>query len=421
MTPISTPKEKKPVILIADNDINWGRFLLTYLENKGFDTHWQTDGLTAWQQLEQTRIDFCILSPSLPHSDGLKLAHRIRNRFKYLPIMFIAQPAHDAETTRIACFKAGADDFIALPCALEEILLRIKTIRKRFRFCPIEEDKTVFDLGLLNFDYNEQKLFSPNRQLHLTTKESELLKTLCLHRNKVLERDQALLAVWKSTAIYNVRSMDVYISKLRRLLFQYTYSEILNIHGVGFKLITHRDASFRDITPRDKRTIRYRQTLKREALGADSVLSEVPATETVTVAAEATVTAGAAEEKAVAAVTVAAAATTAATEATTAAATEATPATAVTEVTAAGETNVEDATDTAAEAAAGATEAAGLTVQATGLAAGIISVAAEMEAGQITIAAESAIVEGIGMTSKTSPTRDAAPPDGHTTPGRHTP
>lgn len=388
MMSISTESEKRPAILLADHDINWGQFLLAYLEHKGFDVHWQTDGMAAWQCLEQEHIDFCILSPALPVTDGLTLAHHIRERAQYPPIMFVAQSAYDSESTRIACFKAGADDFIALPCALEEILLRIKTIRKRFRFCPIEADKSIFDLGVLQFDYNQQKLYNQDTLIHLTTKESELLKVLCAHQGKVLERDQALLAVWKSTAIYNVRSMDVYISKLRRLLFQYTYSEIINIHGVGFKLITHRDARFRNVTPRDRRTIRYRQTLKHEPLGMNQGAIEVKPEETGTkpeVSGEIVLKAEITTDK----------------------------------IEAAGG-QVPAVTDLADGKTAGQAQTAmGTTTEAAGLAATIISAAAEMTPGQMAVAAEAAIEE-IGIPSMPTPSRDAAPPDGHTAPACQT-
>ncbi len=260
-------------ILLVEQDINWGRFLQSYLEHKGYHVSLSTDGWDAWQRIVKGQHNFCILNPDLPSMDGCALAEHIREQVSNIPVVFMASSRQDSETMRIDCFKAGADDVIVRPCSMEEIVLRIKTIEKRFRFRPLETHR-VFDLGKLRFDPDRQVLCNQNCNIRLTTKESELLLALCLSRGKVLERDQALLAVWKSTEIYNVRSMDVYISKLRRLLFQYTYSEILNIHGVGFKLITHRDAGFRQILRRDAGMLRKRMPAKK-GNGADYRLEAV--------------------------------------------------------------------------------------------------------------------------------------------------
>lgn len=245
-------------ILVVDQDINWGRFIQSYLKRKGFEVSLSTDGLDAWRRIVKGQHNFCILNPDLPTMDGYALAEHIREQAERIPIVFMVSHQQDSEETRINCFRAGADDFIVHPCLVEEINLRIMTIQKRFRFCPIENDYRIFDLGRLRFDHAQQRLFNQDCNIRLTTKEAELLLALCLNRGKVLERDQALLAVWKSADVYNVRSMDVYISKLRRLLFQYTYSEILNVHGVGFKLLTHRDGGFKRILRRDAGRLRQR-------------------------------------------------------------------------------------------------------------------------------------------------------------------
>lgn len=267
----------KPVaILLVEKDINWGRFLQSYLERKGFTINFLMDGMAAWKRWLQGTVDFCIINAELPSLDGCSLACRIRERAQHMPIVLMTDASHNEESTRIECFNAGADDVIALPCSLEEILWRIRTIYKRFRFCPIEADTRIFDLGELRFDYNKHLLFNAEHHIRLTTKEADLLFALCLNRGRVLERDKALLAVWKSDEAYNIRSMDVYISKLRQLLFSYTYSEIINIHGVGFKLITHHDAGFRQIMSRDRRTIRYRRQVRRSEKDSETPLAAGP-------------------------------------------------------------------------------------------------------------------------------------------------
>ena len=256
MTTGTTPDTSLSILLV-EQDINWGRFLQSYLKHKGMDVDLATDGIDAWQRLVKGQHNFCILNPVLPSMDGCEFAAHVREQSRNTPVVFMASAEQTSEASRIACFRAGADDFIVRPCALEEILLRIKTIHKRFRFRPLD-DCRVFDLGKLRFDHTQRRLFNQDCNIRLTTKEAELLLALCLNRGRVLERDKALLAVWKSANLYNVRSMDVYISKLRRLLFQHTYSEILNIHGVGFKLLTHRDAGFRQVLRRDAGLLRKR-------------------------------------------------------------------------------------------------------------------------------------------------------------------
>lgn len=242
-------------ILLVEQDINWGRFLQSYLEHKGINSRLMMDGREAWQQMLKGKYNFCILNPDVASMDGCTLAEQIRRQSPHVPIVFVATEQQDSEDLRIRCFKAGADDFVARPCSVEEILLRVKTIQKRFRFCPLD-DYRVFDLGKLRFDYAKQRIYNHDFNIKLTTKESDLLLALCLHRGRILEREEALLAVWKSKELYNTRSMDVYISKLRRLLYDYTYSEIINVHGVGFKLVTHRDAEFRNELRRDAGTLR---------------------------------------------------------------------------------------------------------------------------------------------------------------------
>lgn len=251
----TTTEETSLAILLVEQDINWGRFLQSYLEHKGLTIHLVTDGQEAWQLMLQGKYNFCMLNPAVASMDGCTLAERIRQRANHVPIVFVASAEQDSEDLRIRCFKAGADDFVARPCSVEEILLRIKTIQKRFRFCPLD-DYRAFDLGKLRFDYAKQRVYNHDFNIKLTTKEADLLLALCLHRGRILEREEALLAVWKSTEHYNMRSMDVYISKLRRLLYDYTYSEIINVHGVGFKLVTHRDAEFRNELRRDAGNLR---------------------------------------------------------------------------------------------------------------------------------------------------------------------
>lgn len=247
-------------ILLAESDVNWGRFLHEHLTKRGYTIHWVKDGQAAWQRFSPEMYNFCIVNPELPTMSGLELVGRIRACAAYIPIVFTASAEANTDEMRLACFNAGADDFVSHPCDLNELELRIRAIGKRFRFCPTEHRRRVFDLGLMRFDYDHQCLFNRSQNIRLTTKEAALLYALCLKKGEVLEREHVLLSVWNNPARYNMRSMHVYISKLRNLLSAHTHSEILNVHGVGFKLITHHAAAFRNLTQRQEvRLLRSRR------------------------------------------------------------------------------------------------------------------------------------------------------------------
>ncbi len=247
-------------ILLAESDVNWGRFLHEHLTKRGYTIYWVKDGQAACQRFSPDVHNFCIVNPDLPTMSGLELVGHIRSCAEYIPIVFTASSQANTDELRLACYNAGADDFVQHPCDLAELELRIRAIRKRFRFCPTEQRRKVFDLGLLRFDYEKQCLFNKSKNIRLTTKEAALLYALCLKRGDVLKREHVLLSVWNNPARYNMRSMHVYISKLRNLLSAHTHSEILNVHGIGFKLITHRDAAFRNMTQRQEvRLLRRRR------------------------------------------------------------------------------------------------------------------------------------------------------------------
>lgn len=243
-----TVKQKDEIrVFMAEDDVNWSCFLQRYLIPKGIMLDAFQNGESAWEAFQTGVYNFCITNINLEGIDGFTLTKNIRSVSKHIPIFFITEKSA-TDNDKIEAFKLGADDFISKPYNVDVITLMIKSIYKRFLFCPIEEDIRIFNLGKLSFDYNRQLLLNNETQIKLTTRESQLLFALCLNKGEILEREKALFAVWHNTEYFNSRSMDVYISKLRRLLDTYTTSSIINVHGVGFKLVTYDEIQAKEDT-----------------------------------------------------------------------------------------------------------------------------------------------------------------------------
>jgi DNA-binding response OmpR family regulator len=227
--------EKKIKVLLAEDDVNLGSLLKQYLEAKNYNTTLCTDGEMATNEFLHGYFDICILDIMMPKKDGFQVASDIRVVNTSTPIIFLT--AKNMKEDILAGFKSGADDYITKPFDMEELILRIEAILRRSGVSETE-DATLFRLGGYVFESVKQTLqYLDNEPVKLTTKESELLRLLCLSVNKVLERNYALKQVWDDDNYFNARSMDVYITKLRKLLKSDPSIEILNIHGKGYKLI----------------------------------------------------------------------------------------------------------------------------------------------------------------------------------------
>lgn len=226
----------KTRILLAEDDPNLGTLLKEYLEAKDFETVLCTDGDKAFKVFNQQQFDFVILDVMMPIKDGFTVAREIRTTNKKIPIIFLTAKSMKEDTLK--GFDIGADDYITKPFSMEELLVRVNAILRRTdKGRSADEDKKVFELGILNFDYERQLLKHGTNEQKLTTKENELLYLLCLNKNGVLERNYALNAIWGDDNYFNGRSMDVYIAKLRKHLKPEPSIEIINIHGKGFKLL----------------------------------------------------------------------------------------------------------------------------------------------------------------------------------------
>ncbi|HCY46963.1 MAG TPA: DNA-binding response regulator [Flavobacteriales bacterium] len=223
-------------ILLVEDDPNLGSLLSDYLRAKGFETKLATDGEKGLKIFNLQSYDFLILDVMMPKKDGFTLAKEIRQINKQVPILFLTAKSMSEDT--LEGFKAGADDYMTKPFSMDELLVRINAILRRTSSIPELGDETkTYTIGKYEFDYNKQKLVSPDTDTKLTTKENELLYLLCKNKNGVLERNHALNMIWGDDNYFNGRSMDVYIAKLRKHLKADEKIQILNVHGRGFKLL----------------------------------------------------------------------------------------------------------------------------------------------------------------------------------------
>ncbi len=226
---------EKTKILLAEDDENLGSLLREYLQAKSYEAHWLSDGEKAYKSFEKNRYDICILDIMMPNKDGFTLAREIRMIDPEMPIIFLT--AKSMKEDVLEGFSVGADDYMTKPFSMEELIYRIEAILRRTQGIGQQNKQTEFEIGQFHFDANKQLLTLDNKSVKLTTKESELLKLLCNNANNVLERNFALKSIWIDDNYFNARSMDVYITKLRKYLKEDPAVEILNIHGKGYKLI----------------------------------------------------------------------------------------------------------------------------------------------------------------------------------------
>ena len=222
-------------ILLCEDDENLGMLLREYLQAKGFVAELCSDGEAGFKAFLKTKFDICVLDVMMPKKDGFTLAQEIRSANTDVPIIFLT--AKTLKEDILEGFKLGADDYITKPFSMEELVFRIEAILRRTKGKKSRES-TVYRLGQFTFDTQKQLLQIGEKQTKLTTKENELLALLCSHSNEILQRDFALKTIWIDDNYFNARSMDVYITKLRKHLKDDPQIEIINIHGKGYKLIT---------------------------------------------------------------------------------------------------------------------------------------------------------------------------------------
>ena len=226
--------EQQTTILLCEDDENLGVLLKEYLMAKGLRVELQPDGEAGLRAFTKDKFDICVLDVMMPKKDGITLAKDIRNLNSDVPIIFLTAKAMKEDI--LEGFKAGADDYLSKPFSMEELLYRMDAIMRRVRGKK-NKDATVYKLGQFTFDTKKQTLSLNGEDVKLTTKENELLSLLAANANSILERNYALKTIWIDDNYFNARSMDVYITKLRKHLRPDPTVGIINIHGKGYKLI----------------------------------------------------------------------------------------------------------------------------------------------------------------------------------------
>jgi len=220
-------------ILLAEDDVNLGHLLQTFLKSKGFNVSLAQNGKIAFEKFNNGSFQFCILDVMMPEMDGITLAKEIREIDKKIPILFLT--AKSMKEDKLEGFSAGADDYLTKPFAMEELLARITAILRRTGEDVQNEDS--YQIAGIKYEPEIRLLHLNGETKKLTTKENQLLHLLVKNQNEILDRQATLRAIWGDDNYFNGRSMDVYIAKLRKLLREDERIEILNVHGKGFKLV----------------------------------------------------------------------------------------------------------------------------------------------------------------------------------------
>ncbi|QDK83159.1 response regulator transcription factor [Spirosoma sp. KCTC 42546] len=230
-----------PTILLVEDDPNLGQLVQEYLTMKGYPTDRAINGDQGLQLFMGGNYDLCIFDVMMPKKDGFTLAKEVRMGNRDVPIIFLTAKSMQEDT--IQGFKVGADDYMTKPFSMEELLLRIQAILRRYQRSTDSAETTIYQIGSLSFDYPHQLLSrntdatTESQPQKLTSKESELLKLLAQNLNQPVSRSFALKMVWGDDSYFNARSMDVYVTKLRKYLKEDPTVQLVNVHGEGFKLI----------------------------------------------------------------------------------------------------------------------------------------------------------------------------------------
>ena len=232
-------------ILLVEDDQNFGDVLKSYLEMHDYDVTLATDGDVGYQEFLRSEFDLCIFDVMMPKKDGFTLGREVREKNKEVPMIFLTAKALKEDV--LEGFKIGADDYITKPFNSEELLYRVQAILKRSQKAsnPMEEVKE-FEIGDYHFNYPLRILSyigadGEKQKDKLSPKEAHLLRMFCIHKNDVLPRSEALTKIWGEDNYFTARSMDVFVTKLRKYLSKDDQLEIVNIHGNGFRLIDKRE------------------------------------------------------------------------------------------------------------------------------------------------------------------------------------
>jgi DNA-binding response OmpR family regulator len=222
----------KSKVLLAEDDLSLGYVIKDNLVDAGYDVVLCPDGQVAIDKFDKNEFDICLLDIMMPNKDGFAVAKKIRQQSDIVPILFLT--AKSLEEDRIKGFETGADDYITKPFSMQELLMRMEVFLRRTK--KMHSEKTIsFTIGNIVFSYTDLQLTINNEIFNLTQKEADLLKFLCEHSNRILKREEVLLHVWGKDDYFLGRSMDVFITKLRKYFKADPNVNLETIHGVGFR------------------------------------------------------------------------------------------------------------------------------------------------------------------------------------------
>lgn len=225
----------KAKLLVVEDDPNLGDILQEYLTMKGYECTLCRDGEEGWSKFKKDKYNLCILDIMMPKKDGFTLGREIKKVQEDLPIIYLT--AKNLKEDIIEGLKIGADDYITKPFSMEELLLRIGGILRRTQKSDAVNALKVYSFGDFVLHYDEQMLEGPHGKQKLTSKENELIRILASEINKLVNRSHALKQIWGDDSYFNARSMDVYLSKIRKLLKDDPKVQIITVHGEGFKMV----------------------------------------------------------------------------------------------------------------------------------------------------------------------------------------
>ena len=221
--------------MLLEDDPNLGLVLQDHLASNGFAVTLKVNGEEGLAETKRKRFALCLVDVMMPKKDGFTFARQFRANNSMTPVIFLT--AKSLKEDRIEGLTIGADDYITKPFSVEELLLRIRAVLKRSEPAAAHQTQpSVISLGKLKFDRDKQILRSRLGTQKLTSKESQLLELLCSHQNEVLLRNDILKELWGDDSYYNSRSLDVFVSKIRKYLSRDSSLELISAHGKGYKL-----------------------------------------------------------------------------------------------------------------------------------------------------------------------------------------
>jgi DNA-binding response OmpR family regulator len=222
----------KAKVFLAEDDMSLGFVIKDNLEEEGFDVVHCADGQTAMERFNKDEFDICLLDVMMPNKDGFAVAKKIRQLSDLIPILFLTSKS--MEEDKVKGFQTGADDYIIKPFSMQELMMRMNVFLRRTKKMHSEQQEE-YKIGNLRFSFTDLKLYSPEGNFSLTQREADLLRFLCKHPNKVLKREEVLMNVWGKDDYFLGRSMDVFMTKLRKYFKGDPGINLETIHGLGFR------------------------------------------------------------------------------------------------------------------------------------------------------------------------------------------